>query len=214
MSDQTPRFGEAIAPPQRNLQGAFGRKKTGAKPRPQTPVGKTTADRNEAAPSPSKQVPEAVAEPTVTSSASTVGERPTETETPPTTEADGVAPPHPAVQALTVLRNVMLTDDVVALVREARVGPERRTTTKVILDALTATHQQLPQLIAEDLAPTVIRGSLFEEVVTTTASPPKRSLRIEPTRAQLAVIDQLVETTGAKDRSHMLSVALKAYLGT
>ena len=200
MTQPTPRLGDAIAPPKRDLQGAFGRKKT---PRPAPTVPPTAR--------PAATGDEKAHDQAPTSTGATPEAAPASPNASPAASGGVDKPPAPGV---TVGRTVFLTDEIFTLVRNARLGPDRRTSTKVVLDALTATHTRLPQLIAEDLAPKVIKGSLFEEVISTPAAPAKRSLRIEPTQQQLAVIDQLVETTGAKDRSHMLSVALKAYLDT
>lgn len=115
---------------------------------------------------------------------------------------------------LRVSRVVYLTDDLVAEVGAA-CARDRITRTQLVLHALEATHQQLGDLVATDLEPKVIRGTLFDEVVTTHRQnqPAKRQVMIQPTRTQLEVIDKLVTDCGARDRSHLVAVALAAHLG-
>lgn len=88
-----------------------------------------------------------------------------------------------------------------------------------VLDALEATHQQLPDLVAKtSTAPTTtVRGALFERVEAVTAADDKGDERKQLTirhflESQLDVIDHLVKTTGAKSRSALVNAALDAYL--
>lgn len=134
-------------------------------------------------------------------------------------EPDQPGPDRPASAAadahLRVSRVVYLADDLVAEVGAA-CARDRVTRTQLVLHALEATHQRLGDLIAQDLAPRVIHGTLFDEVVTTHRQnqPAKRQVMIQPTRTQLEVIDKLVKDSGARDRSHLVAVALSAHLGS
>lgn len=131
---------------------------------------------------------------------------------------DPDASPRPASAAadahLRVSRVVYLADDLVAEVGAA-CARDRLTRTQLVLHALEATHRQLGDLVAQDLEPRVIHGTLFDEVVTTHRQnqPAKRQVMIQPTRTQLEVIDKLVKDSGARDRSHLVAVALAAHLG-
>lgn len=138
-----------------------------------------------------------------------------DTQEPPDTPAPGPRrPPSAAADAhLRISRVVYLADDLVADVGAA-CARDRITRTQLVLQALEATHTHLGELIAQDLEPKVIHGTLFDEVVTTHRQnqPAKRQVMIQPTRAQLEVIDRLVTDSGARDRSHLVAVALTAHL--
>lgn len=88
-----------------------------------------------------------------------------------------------------------------------------------VLDALEATHQELPDLVARtSTAPTTtVRGALFERLEAVTSTEDKGERRVQLTirhflESQLDVIDHLVKTTGAKSRSALVNAALDAYL--
>lgn len=136
------------------------------------------------------------------------------TQGPPEAPAPARRPASAAADAhLRISRVVYLTDDLVADVGAA-CAKDRITRTQLVLQALEATHTHLGELIAQDLEPKVIHGTLFDEVVTTHRQnqPAKRQVMIQPTRAQLEVIDRLVTDSGARDRSHLVAVALAAHL--
>lgn len=192
-TDQEPQYGQAIAPPTRDLSGAFGRKGT--------PVARKTPARHARS-----------------STSRPAASLPVPSSQPPLPETKPQASPAPrsgkassaADATLRVGRNVFLSNGLYDAVQHAKIS-SKRSRTQVLLDAVKATHTQLPGLVAADLAPTVLAGDLWDEVVEP-ASQPKRPLRVDLTLQQLEVIDRLVEQTGARDRSQMLSVALKAYL--
>ncbi len=83
-----------------------------------------------------------------------------------------------------------------------------------VLDALEATVDRLPDLVAETTEQPHIQGKLFERAVATPeASPPRVQLTIRGVLdSQLAVIDQLVESSGARSRSALINAALEATL--
>lgn len=187
MSDQQrPQYGQAIAPPARDLSGAFARK------------GSPAARKSAAAPKPvASQSPSPESEVTTAAAPEPVARRSAKVSS----AADAT---------LRVGRNVFLSNALYDAVQHAKIS-SKRTRTQVLLDAVKATHTQLSELVAVDLQPKVLAGDLWDEVVEP-ATQPKRPLRVDLTRQQLDVIDRLVEQTGARDRSQMLSVALKAYL--
>lgn len=115
--------------------------------------------------------------------------------------------------ALKVDRVVYLPDDITVRLA-ADCARQRLTRTQMVLTALEATHQDLPELIEASLAPKVTHGALFDVVTPATRrdQPAKRQVFITPTRQQLDIIDSLRESTGARDRSHLIMVALDAHL--
>lgn len=120
-----------------------------------------------------------------------------------------------ADQTLVTNRVVYVPDDV----RDALAmmcTRTRRTRTQVVLEAIAATHTRLGDLVEADLAPTVIKGELWDQVVypNRRSQPAKRQLFITPTIQQLATIDRLVDESGARDRSHLVVVALREHLQT
>lgn len=83
-----------------------------------------------------------------------------------------------------------------------------------VLDALEQTIDDLPALIAEETAPAIVKGSLFER--RESPSVPETS-RVQLTipgvlKSQLEVIDRLVTETGAGSRSKLVNTALAAHL--
>lgn len=114
-----------------------------------------------------------------------------------------------------MIANVLVEEDLAARMAGARF--ELRTTnTNLTLEAVKATHRDLPQLVEQDAASRVTRvsGELWDELVPVRSSgrQPKRQVQINPTRQQLRVIDRLVEECGATDRASMLTIALSAHL--
>lgn len=90
--------------------------------------------------------------------------------------------------------------------------------TGLILQALEAQYQALPQLI-KDRRPKPAEGALFSFRPTPGEAVPERRLpiRIRPLVAELAVIDQLVEQCQSEvdsevNRSEMIAAALDAHL--
>lgn len=118
-----------------------------------------------------------------------------------------------ADESLTIGRVIYLTGELWEQLVIAR-ARGRQTNTQVVLEAIKATHERLGDLVAQDVAPRVVAGDLWDEIVTPDRShqPAKRQVNIWPTRQQLRVIDALVDQTGARDRSHLFAVALTAYL--
>lgn len=192
-ADKNPRLGQdAVAPPTRDLGSLLAPRSARRKPAPVD----TTPQGDQAANGPTTGTP-GPTKPRKSTPAAASG-RP----------ASAAADAH-----LRVSRVVYLADDLVAEVGAA-CARDRITRTQLVLHALEATHQQLGDLVARDLEPRVIRGTLFDEVVTTHRQnqPAKRQVMIQPTRAQLEVIDKLVSDSGARDRSHLVAVALAAHL--
>lgn len=87
-----------------------------------------------------------------------------------------------------------------------------------VLDALEATHRQLPELLKKTStsATTKVHGELFERAVAASSSPAsdeRKQLTIRGfLESQLDVIDHLVTSTGANSRSALINAALDAYL--
>jgi hypothetical protein len=82
-----------------------------------------------------------------------------------------------------------------------------------VLDALEATHHDLPDLIGKTTPP-VVQGSLFERVLPATA-PAEARVQVTirnflPT--QMAVIDHLVDQVGATGRVELVATALDHHL--
>ncbi|MGL5823583.1 MAG: hypothetical protein ACRCYU_01795 [Nocardioides sp.] len=86
-----------------------------------------------------------------------------------------------------------------------------------VLDALEATVDQLPALVVETTSTPHIQGKLFERAATTPPNETGGRHRVQLTirgvlPSQLAVIDQLVESSGAPSRSALINAALDAVL--
>ena len=88
-----------------------------------------------------------------------------------------------------------------------------------ILDALEATVDRLPELVAQAAAPAAghIKGRLFERAASTPTAEPARIAKVQLTvrgflDSQLAVIDELAESTGAGSRSALVGAALDEVL--
>lgn len=87
-----------------------------------------------------------------------------------------------------------------------------------VLDALEATVEHLPDLIANATTTPHVQGKLFERAVPDTPDTHSRD-KVQLTISgflisQLEVIDQLVESSGAGSRSAMVNAALDATLPT
>lgn len=111
-----------------------------------------------------------------------------------------------------VPRILYLPDDLLEPIR-VYCATHGRTRTQLALRALEATYPDLSSLIEQDLQPTVVKGSLFDQVQPAT-SHANRQVEIKPTPSQLATIDKIRLESGARDRSHLLTVALRTYLTT
>lgn len=202
---------EPVAPPTRALGATFDAKLRGALP----PRKRTTApvQQKRAATAPADAEPAK----TAAKKARRATPKKTSAKPPPLPDAETPEPPANASQAadaaLTRGRVLYLTDadrDALAMA----CTQQRKTRTVLVLDAIEATYEQLADLVREDLQPKVVHGKLWDSVVTPSrmAQPPKRQVFITPTIEQLRIIDQLVTDTEARDRSHLVSVALRAHL--
>lgn len=208
---------DATPPPRRDLGDAFG---VGGRPRlaarklgPSAPPDAQTLDADIEDGSAALQQP-------TNAAATDISTAPdTEQGTPNRRPATGGRPRNvlpassAADESLTIGRVIYLTGELWELVRIAR-ARNRQTNTQVVLEAIKATHDRLGDLVDQDVAPRVVKGDLWDEIVTPDRShqPAKRQVNIWPTRQQLRVIDALVDQTGARDRSHLFAVALTAYL--
>ena len=85
------------------------------------------------------------------------------------------------------------------------------TRTQLALTALEATYAELGKLIADDARPTVITGALFSQTQRRPVHS-NRQVEIKPTVSQLETIDTLQAQVGARDRSQLFAVALRAHL--
>lgn len=92
---------------------------------------------------------------------------------------------------------------------------QHKTRTVMVLNSIEATYTKLGDLIAEDLKPLTVKGALWDTVQTPSRldQPAKRQVYITLSVQQQTVIDQLVIDSGARDRSHLITVALNAHLG-
>ncbi|MBB4920952.1 hypothetical protein [Streptosporangium saharense] len=88
----------------------------------------------------------------------------------------------------------------------------------VVYDAIDALRDRLPALVAARQAPERREGSLFpgrRESATAAARRTGQRRRLwffQATTAELAVLDQLQTTSGARSRSELVSTAVEAYL--
>ncbi|MER7129706.1 hypothetical protein [Streptosporangium saharense] len=88
----------------------------------------------------------------------------------------------------------------------------------VVYDALDALRDQLPKLVAARQAPERREDSLFpgrRESVGAAARRTGQRRRLwffQASTAELAVLDQLQTTSGARSRSELVSTAVEAYL--
>lgn len=89
------------------------------------------------------------------------------------------------------------------------------TLTEMILLAVTAARQELPDLISADEARhTTSEGTdaLFPDLVVRSGKEDTKPMTFYPTPTQLDILDALAAEVGAGDRSHLISVALREYL--
>ncbi len=111
--------------------------------------------------------------------------------------------------------SVYLTPDAIAAVRRARAGG-RRTNADVALDAIDATVDRLPKLLASRRTGPDRPNSLFParpRPARAASDGPRRVLwSMKATAAELAVIDRLVDTAGAASRSELIATAIEAHL--
>ncbi len=87
-----------------------------------------------------------------------------------------------------------------------------RSNGNIIIAALEAVHEHLPELLPNTAAPT--GGSLFAARTTRTPrteSGPYSPLNVRLYEADFAVLDDLVRTSGARSRSHLVDIALAHY---
>lgn len=192
-SASTSSLGQSVtAPPKRDLGATFNAGLRGALP-------------------PKTKAPEAAAEPTEVvdpPAAEPIPEAKTPKKTKNRRKASQSA--DPAATSGRVIYLPEATRDALATACAA----QRKTRTVLVLEAIEATYQDLPALVAESLKPRVIKGDLWDSVETPNRQrqPAKRQVFITLTTQQENVIEQLIEDAGARDRSHLITVALSAHL--
>lgn len=95
---------------------------------------------------------------------------------------------------------------------ELRCTQLRVTRTVLVLMAMNAAHARLKDLVAADLQghKPAQGGGLFD--IPDHDRTDKALLSLYPTIDQAAKLNELTAQSGARDRSHMISVALRAYL--
>lgn len=90
-----------------------------------------------------------------------------------------------------------------------------RSNGNIIIAALETVHAHLPDLLPQTAAPT--GGSLFAARTTRTPrteTGPYSPLNVRLYEADFAVLDDLVRTSGARSRSHLVDIALAHYFDT
>ena len=111
-----------------------------------------------------------------------------------------------------VSRILYLPVDLVESLRVYRATSFGVSNTQIALSALNAHYQQVDDLIDATAGDRVINaGPLFEEVVSERQIP-KRQVEITPTREQLQIIDGIVGSSHAKDRSQLFTVVIQRWL--
>lgn len=110
-----------------------------------------------------------------------------------------------------VSRIIYVPDDLLEPIRQ-HCAMRNVTRTQMALTALEATLVRLPELVDEEAQPTVITGALFSQTQRRPVHS-NRQVEIRPTTQQLATIDALQAKVGARDRSQLFAVAIRAYLG-
>ncbi len=83
--------------------------------------------------------------------------------------------------------------------------------TQIALGALNAHYLNVDVLVDAQAGARVSTGPLFDEIVNERQIP-KRQVEITPTRAQLRIIDDVVESSSAKDRSQLFAVVIRRWL--
>lgn len=96
----------------------------------------------------------------------------------------------------------------------------KRTRSQMVLHALAANLQELHRLVADDALATGDAGKdsedisdIFPDLEPTRRALPTRPMPLYFTADQIERIDSWVGHYGARDRSHLITVALRAYLG-
>lgn len=128
----------------------------------------------------------------------------------------------PAVEAdetdVTFQVSVYVLPAVSRAIEEAR-RRTGRTNAEIAYDAIDAVRDRLPELVAARRGGDRPAGSLFPGRRSRTpraaaaAEGRRRLWSLQATAAELAVIDGLVETTGARSRSELISCAVEAHFG-
>lgn len=136
---------------------------------------------------------------------------------------DSVADPRPAQPARAktarasesaqLIRNTTLSLPT-AIVRQLkdRARADRTSQPEVIMDALSAVHQDLGKLLAEREQPVVSDGLFLRKTSRTASSEPLATLSLRMLSSNIDAIDELVSQHQAPSRSALCLVALKAYL--
>lgn len=136
--------------------------------------------------------------------------RPAPASSPPPGEPPTPAKPVPAPTQILVL----YTPESIRTRMRAVQAAKRTTFMEQVLDAIEATIDDLDHLIHERTQPATIKGRLFERKAPPA---PVEETKVQVTirgalPSQLHVIDQLVEQTGAPNRSALITAALDHHL--
>jgi len=86
------------------------------------------------------------------------------------------------------------------------------TTAEVVLRAIEAQYERLPQLVQEAMRPQT--GSLFTFATPARTNEVKVQMGLRLTRGQLRIMDQIEEQVGASSRGQLVTLAVRAELGT
>lgn len=97
-----------------------------------------------------------------------------------------------------------------AVVKAIKAQRRGRTNARIAFDAIDATHDQLPALLAAKQAPAP--GSLFAPQSADQDANPRVLWTFKATVANIKVIDELAARSGAASRSQLVAVALESYL--
>ena len=110
-----------------------------------------------------------------------------------------------------------IKDPVAERMRAAQVQT-RRTYLQLVIDAIDATHTELPQLLEAagyiDRRSSSLFGDAAQGVRQRSSGERKQQIGLRPPAGVLAVIDQLVIDSGAPHRSALIEVALDAHLAS
>lgn len=134
----------------------------------------------------------------------------------PGTQAPAHAPapaaagaPHPAPGQHRAILVLWTPESIRARMRAVRATKETPFI-DIVLDAIEATVDQLPDLVVKQAQPQTVHGRLFDRVQAA-AGQPETKVQVTIRGAlpsHLAVIDDLVKTTGAPNRSALITLAL------
>lgn len=130
---------------------------------------------------------------------------------PPTTKP---APPAPE-RSTSPLRDMSFTTPLSIRERLRRAASDPHTTKgAVVLAAVEANVDQLIDLVEAERATSPATGNLFPDPAMTlrAAGEPRVPESLRLTERNLGVLDRLVATTGAENRSQLLTAALRAHL--